>query len=357
MKTELQYAAIDELALDPGNPRLGRAFHNEDLGQDRILKEMSNWSLEVIAVSMLESGFWPHEAILCIRETYQGEEKLVVVEGNRRLAALKMLALAANGTPYSKKWASMLEETPPLPDLFTHIPYIELGSRKEIDAFLGFRHVTGIKEWAPAEKAEFITFLINERGYTYVEVMRKIGSKTETVRRNYIAYSILRQMEQTEGVDVSRVEKKFSVLFLSLRSAGTQAFLGVDMNAEPEKAHTPIDKEHVGRLVEYSAWLFGDGEREPIVSDSRQVDKFSIALTSEEALQYVRSMKRPNLETAYKLAGGEEAEIIDLIETAAFNIEEALSSIHLYKDVERIQKGVSRLLKDADQLRNTFEKD
>jgi hypothetical protein len=357
MKTELQYAAIEELVLDPRNPRLGRAFQDEDRDQDRILKEMSNWSLEVIAVSMLDSGFWPQEAILCVRETYQGEEKLVVVEGNRRLAALRMLSLASEGNPFSKKWTTMLDEKPHDPNLFTNIPYIELDNRQEIDAFLGFRHVTGIKEWAPAEKAEFITFLINERNYTYTEVMRRIGSKTETVRRNYIAYSILRQMEQTEGVDVSSVEKKFSVLFLSLRSAGTQAFLGVNINAEPEEARTPIDQEHISKLVEYSAWLFGDGEKEPLVSDSRQVDKFSIALASEEALKYVRSMKRPNLETAYKLAGGEESEIIDLIETAAFNIEEALSSIHLYKDVERIQKGVTRLLKDADQLRDTFGKD
>jgi len=144
------------------------------------------------------------------------------------------------------------------------------------------------------------------------------------------------------------------VLFLSLRSSGVQNFLGVDINSTPEEVNPPISGEYIDNLREYARWLFGDDENEPIVTDSRQVDRFAVVLSSAEALQYVRSVKRPSLEKAYKLAGGEEAEIIDLIETAAFNIEEALSSIHLYLDVERIQRGVERLLKDSDQLRKTF---
>lgn len=357
MNPEIKYANIEQLVLDSKNPRLGRTAHRQELGPDDVLKEMSNWSLDEIAISFLESGFWPHEAVLCIPELYQGEQKLVVVEGNRRLAALKMLERAYQGKPFSTRWANLVANVETPQNLFSHIPYIELADRKEVDAFLGFRHVTGIKEWAPAEKAEFITYLINDRGHSYIDVMRRIGSKTETVRRNYISYSILLQMEQTDGIDVEKVEEKFSVLFLSLRSSGTQQFLGVDINAEPEAAQTPIDADHIPNLKEYTRWLFGDEQNEPFVTDSRQVDKFSVVLASADALAYVRSVKRPSLDKAYKLAGGEEAEIIDLIETAAFNIEEALSSIHLYKDIERVQRGVKRLLQDADQLRKTFEEE
>lgn len=357
MNHEIKFATLDELALDPRNPRLGRSVHKQELVQEEILKEMSKQTLDEIAVSFLESGFWPHEALLCVRGPVEGVEKLIVVEGNRRLGALLMLRSALDDHPFSKKWQNIVEGQVVPNELFDQIPYIELTDRKDVDAFLGFRHVTGIKEWAPAEKAEFITYLINERGMSYVDVMRKIGSKTEAVRRNYIAYSILLQMEEIDGIDVDRVEDKFSVLFLSLRSSGVQKFLNVNINADPDEASAPIDANHIEPLMEYTKWLFGDTENEPFVTDSRQVDKFAVVLASNEALSYVRSVRRPNLDKAYKLAGGEEAEIIDLIEQAAYNIEEALSSIHLYKDVDRIQRGVDRLLKDADQLRKTFTAD
>ena len=59
--------------------------------------------------------------------------------------------------------------------LFTKIPYILADSRQDIESFLGFRHVTGIKQWQPAQKAQYIAKLIDERGMNYEEVMRKIG--------------------------------------------------------------------------------------------------------------------------------------------------------------------------------------
>lgn len=68
---------------------------------------------------------------------------------------------------------------------------------------------------------------------SYREVMRAIGSKTPTVKRNYIAYNILQQIEDVEELDVGPVESRFSVLFLSLREVGVRAFLGVDLDLEP----------------------------------------------------------------------------------------------------------------------------
>lgn len=355
MNNTIAFQPLDNFALDAKNPRLGREAHASDLTQDEILAAMSEWSLDELAVSFIESGFWAHEAILCIRENVGDTEKLIVVEGNRRLAALINLRNAKSGKPSSKKWERLVAEHEVPDALFEEIPYIELEDRHEVDAFLGFRHVTGIKEWAPAEKAEFITYLINERGMTYAEVMRKIGSKTETVRRNFIAFSLLKQMEQTEGVDVEKVEDRFSVLFLSLRTNGVQNFIGVNITAEPDEARTPVPPDRTENLKEYSRWLFGTEEHEPIVTDSRHVDRFAIALASDDAVKYMRSMKRPSLDTAYKLAGGEASEIVDLIETAAFNIEEALSSIHLYVDDERLQRAVKRLLSHSEQVKKTFQ--
>lgn len=357
MAGEIKYAELSDFYLDPMNPRLGRSAHLAHLPPDEVYNRMRDWSLEELATSFLESGFWPHEAVLCATEEIDGEDRLVVIEGNRRIAALKRLKKTYEGEERSKKWLELIGDTPEPKALFGKVPYIHLESRKEVDAFLGFRHVTGIKEWAPPEKAQFIAKLIDEGGLSYRDVMRKIGSKTPVVERNYVAYSILTQMETVEDLSIEEVENRFSVLFLSLRSKNVQRFLGVDdkFGIEPKDVKPPIPDDKIEQLKEYSRWLFGDGENPPVVKDSREVDRFATVLASDDGLQYLRTVRTPSLEKAFVIAGGDQEEVYELVSTAAYNLQEALSSIHLYKEDERLIAISKRLVANTEQIRKTLE--
>lgn len=356
MSRNIEYASLDEIALDPLNPRLGRKAHTAELSQDQIYNNMRDWSLEELATSFLESGFWPHEAVLCTTEEIDGNDQLVVIEGNRRIAALMRLRKTYDEEETSRKWQQIIADFPRDDTLFNEIPYIRLDSRNEVDAFLGFRHVTGIKEWAPPEKAQFIAKLINQNDLSYREVMRKIGSKTDVVERNYIAYCILNQMEGISEIEVEEVENRFSVLFLSLRSKSIQEFLGIKekFGLTPSDVVPPIDEEKIENLIEYSRWLFGTEDLPPVVSDSRQIDKFAKVIASEEGLGYLRTASKPNLEKAFIIAGGDQEEVYDLLSTAAYNLQDALSTLHLYKDEERILKISSLLIKNTDQIKKTL---
>jgi len=76
--TELKFASLDELNLDPMNPRLGRNNTRPDLPQPDILELMKDWTLDELAVSFLESGgFWTHEAVLVTKERLYGKNQLV----------------------------------------------------------------------------------------------------------------------------------------------------------------------------------------------------------------------------------------------------------------------------------------
>lgn len=354
--TQIQYANLDELCLDPMNPRLGRNNTGPNVSQEKVLELMKDWTLDELAVSFLESGsFWTHEALLVTPEKLYGKTRLVVIEGNRRLAALILLRDAVNGNPASRKWTDIAQSGTPSPDLFTRIPYIEIGSREEVEAFLGFRHVTGIKEWKPAEKAEYIAHLIDDRGMDYVEVMRKIGSKTPTVRQSYISYRLLLQIENSvENIPLENVEDRFSVMYLSLRTQGVQKYLQIDVLADPKKAKTPVPKNHLDALANFALWLFGDEKRPPLFTDSRKVDAFGSILESTKAVQYLERSPNPNFEIAYRMAGGDEPEIVRLIETAADNIELALTRAHLYAKSKKLQLAVERLGADAYQLLRIF---
>ena len=332
MTEQIQFALLTDIFLDPGNPRLGRVARERNLSQEQVLDHMRQWSLEELATSFLESGFWAHEAVLCTTEDIDGQERLVVIEGNRRIAALKILQNALSGEREPRKWQELVHGVEIPPKLFEKVPYIHFPDRDTLDSFLGFRHVTGIKEWAPPEKAQFIAKLIDEKNLSYREVMRKIGSTTPVVERNYIAFCMLKQMENIEDLDFEEVENRFSVLFLSLRSRRVQNFLGIvgKFNIEPMGVMPPVNEDHIPNLREYCIWLFGDAERSPLVRDSRDVDRFARVLTSDKALEYLRTVRRPNLDTAFALAGGARDELYELLATATYSLQQALQVVHLY---------------------------
>ncbi|HQF37127.1 MAG TPA: hypothetical protein PLL26_05825 [Candidatus Dojkabacteria bacterium] len=356
ISTELKYASLGELFLDPHNPRLGRNNTGENVNQEEVLELMKDWTLDELAVSFLESGgFWPQEALIVVKEKLYGSEKLIVIEGNRRLAALKLLNDAYQKKPISTKWADIIKGRKPVNDLFIKIPYLLASSRDDVDSFLGFRHVTGIKEWRPAEKAQFIAKLIDERGLSYEQVRRKIGSKAATVRQNYISYRLLLQIEQNaKGIPKENFEERFSVMYLSLRTQGVKQFLQIDIMADPPKAKLPVPKKHLKSLSNFALWLFGNDKTPPLFTDSRLIDDFGKLLESKEAISYLERTDRPKFEVAFQIAGGDEPEIIRLIETAADNIELALSRVHLFKKSKKINKAVERLGVDTLQILKIF---
>jgi hypothetical protein len=268
----LEFAKLEELSLDPMNPRLGRHHAGKSVKQKDVLALMETWKLDELAVSFLESGqFWTQEALICVREELYGKERLVVVEGNRRLAALICLKETFDGHRKDRTWKEIVDGKQQPKNLFDKIPYLIASDRKSVEAFLGFRHVTGIEQWRPSEKAEFISRMV-DHGMSYEEVRKKIGARPDTVRRNYISHRLRLQIEKTGSVPEDSFEERFSVMFLSLRTSGVQKYLRIDITAPPERAQEPVPKKHLDALKNFAVWLFGSESRGPLFTDSRQVD-------------------------------------------------------------------------------------
>lgn len=356
INTEIQYEAVDELYLDPLNPRLGRRNVAEGLSQKKVLELMEGWSLEELAVSFLESGFWPQEALVVVNEKHGKSSHKVVVEGNRRLAALKLLWRAKKGEPVADRWREIARTgTAAAFKQLTNIPYVLADSRKDVIAYLGFRHVTGIKEWKPAEKAEYIASLIEAEKLDYEQVRRKIGSKIQTVRQNYISYRLLLQMEdKSEEISIENVEERFSVLYLSLRTEGVQSYLHIDIGANEKAARMPVPKSHLKNLANFALWLFGDKKHKPLIADSRDVDRFGVILQSAKALEYLKRTDNPTFEAAFRFAGGDEVETARYLERACDEVEEALRTVHHHKKSKRVAAAILRLGQDMERLLELF---
>lgn len=354
--TVLKFAKIGDLYLDHFNPRLGRDPSGKKAKQNEILDQMRDWTLDELAISYLESGgFWTHEALLVIKENLDGKSRLVVIEGNRRLAALKHLFNATKNKPATQKWKEMAKGAKIPDNLFSRIPYILVEKRKDVEAFLGFRHVTGIKEWRPTEKARYIAHLIDDSKMDYAQVMRLIGSKTPTVRQTYISYRMLLQYEDyADLVPQENIDRRFSVMNLSLRTEGVQNYLHIDILAEPSKAKKPVPRKHLKNLANFALWIFGDADKDPLFTDSRRVDTFGALLENSKALNYLETADDPSFDMAFALSGGDEADVIDYVEEAADNIELALRRAHLHSKSKKLRNTVSRLAAGAKQLLKLF---
>ena len=355
ISTELQYTTLDNLYLDAKNPRLGQHQINAHLSQEEILEMMRDWVLDELAISYLESGFWTHEALLVITEELDGEQKLVVIDGNRRLAALKYLQLAINGEKVSKKWYSLVENRDIPTEIFNEIPYLQINSRQALESFLGFHHhITGVKEWFPAQKAEYIANLINRHRLNYEEVARIIGTSTSKVQYYYIAHQLFLQMESyLEGFSVKKAEWRFTILFSSLQTLGVQKYLGLDLLANPSNTRTPVSKNRLDALANFARWLFGSQQHPPLLPGSQNVVDFGRLLENSQAIQYLENNKNARFDVAWRLAYGDE-EIIQLIDEAHNKITISLNYIERYKDSPEIQCAVEKLVINSKELLSQF---
>ena len=91
--------SIDNLYLDPNNSRfwdqqsrrpIPDVRTTEEAIQRRVEQSIRHHDIEELQFSILRNGFLPLDRIV-VRPLKSHDDKFVIVEGNRRLAALKLL--------------------------------------------------------------------------------------------------------------------------------------------------------------------------------------------------------------------------------------------------------------------------
>jgi hypothetical protein len=317
--------SVDDLFLDPRNPRLTDLGLGNNPTQIQIVDALwSKMAVDEVALSIAENGFYRHEPLYAAKE--QG--KLYVVEGNRRLAAVKLLRDAklrnqvrANSLPPIGAAAKKSLETLP----------VIVCSRDQIWAFLGFKHINGPQAWEPYPKAHYIAWVHNDVGVPLEEIARRIGDKHSTVARLYDALMVLEQAE-TEQVfdreDRYKAHFSFSHLTTGLGYVGIQAFLGLPRGDRTIGKRRPIPKDHVRQLGEFLVWIFGrkSDDTPPVVQsqnpDLRRLDEI---LKSREATAALR--KGLPLTVSLEISKGDERVFRESLVTAKQSLQKARGTV------------------------------
>ncbi len=161
---------VASLQLDPKNPRLGR--ETTARAPREIIQYLFDHdkALEV-AESIATRGFFPNEPLLAIKEG----DRLVVVEGNRRLAALKALREPSLLEGAKQRQVERLSRRLFSPDLVAEVPVTIAPNRKATDRQIAGRHVgTPVLAWEAENRASFILDKLEE-GYDNDDLRDELG--------------------------------------------------------------------------------------------------------------------------------------------------------------------------------------
>lgn len=336
----ITFVAEQDLCFDARNPRL--AQDDPDASQDDVLRNLwTEFAVDELALSIEANGFFAYEPLLVTKE----DGALVVVEGNRRLAAVRLLRhanlrqeLGATDLPRaSKARRGELAELP-----------IIVGPRASVWQYVGFKHVNGPQPWRSYSKGGYIAWVHNELGVPLEDIAGQIGDKHRTVRRLYRA---LMALQQAADADVFQVEDRarkqfaFSHLYTGLDYGGFEKFLRLKKDSFKPN---PVPNARVKQLGQALLWLYGSKTRgiEPLIKsqnpDLRRLDDVLQSPNGVAALE-----RGLGLDVSHDISRGDDALFREALLTARQSLQQArgkvITGYNGERDLRTVAEDISEL--------------
>ena len=377
---------LANIELDNENPRLAEA-HQGGTQLDLLKVLYEEFDLDEVAYSMAENGYFDEEPIVVIPRNlpkdFKWDEdvelletnlkdlvvsnnsvKFVVIEGNRRIAAAKLLidkGLRIKLKIRDNDFPKIKDKT--VEDDLKIIPSIVYKSRKDISPYLGVRHIVGVLKWEAYAKAIYIASRIEDERHkgrsiesSIHEVQRKVADRSDLIKKQYMAYKVFEQAKDDIGFDVDAIKNRFSLITVSLNYPSIRKFIGVTSYKDVNFSKPLVPKNKLERLETLFTWIFGNGrDKPPILTDSRKIQgQLSYILADKDATEYL--LQYSNLEEAYERSGGEREFIKRKINTAKRAVANALQYAYKYKKDEEILSLLKELIAAAEELGKVLEK-
>lgn len=280
---------IDQLHFDPQNPRLTEEVRSA--GEEAIIEWMlKDGNIIELMASISATGYSDAEPVLVAPNPDQSVGGWIVVEGNRRLTAVKLLndpSKAHLRSNVVKLTADEAYHEPP-----KELPVLIYDSRDDILDYLGYRHITGVKAWGAREKAEYLWQLYqrntdsphNQDAKVLKKVAKVVGSNANAAKKTIVTLQLVKQAEEAafwdSGSEIERGDVEFSVLGTALSYSEIKQFLGIKDDTAWDLGN--LNTENAKSLF---SWLFGKNKK---VSESRKIKTLAKVVASEEALRKLK---------------------------------------------------------------------
>lgn len=298
-KTEFTEVDATQLLFDPGNPRFGGKSGQYSLPdiesqQDKIqgiLEGDPHYALRLLE-SFKKNGFIRYEPLVVRRIG----KKYVVIEGNRRLAAVRHILKNEDGTfPQN-----LIEKFKRIPVLVFHQAEDE-SHIQDMRVYLGVRHLFGFKDWPAESKAVFLDEQIKSSD-DLERTVDELGIKKSAVRRYLVPYRMVRKAKQhLKGIN----DQEFWILGEALTRSAIPEYIELEVNPETLE----VEKFSLQKLKKLIDFLYGelkdDGKRDfstrkvmdtressalaKVLNDPRAAAKLERGASLDEALLTVQT--------------------------------------------------------------------
>lgn len=283
---------LKDLLLDPNNPRFSELggelnpvpetrFLDERV-QSSTFEKMKNPMFDVSELrdTIKTIGFLPMDRIV-VRKwkgvAPDSAAKYVVIEGNRRVSALKWL-LDLHGIGKETFDDEQIRNFTELQCLLLNDALAPASATLILP---GLRHVSGIKEWGAYQKAKAVHAL-RRGGMSSQEAAQSLGLTTRAANSAYRCYLALENMKSDEEFGEFAESRMYSYFEELFKRPNLRKWLG--WNDESESF------DNGDRLREFYGWMIpqGDDNRPAKLPEAKSVRELSEILSDESSLNILR---------------------------------------------------------------------
>ena len=339
------------LTFDVNNPRYTPDKELPHTTEEEIIEFYHETSdLDELLLSISSSGYIGIEPMVVMAQ--DGSEKAVVLEGNRRLAAVKLLRsneLAARVGVSVPSMADALRST------LETVTIYRVASKTDAREYIGFKHINGAHKWDSLAKAKYaLAWLEDEEAEVegdpakrLRQIAKKMGDGHSTLLRLVNGMRVLKQAEE-QGLWKIEDRKKyrqfaFSHLYTALTRGGYRSYLGLaDVPTSTLLPPNPIEPGYREELKQVLVWLYGVESEDisPIIrSQNPDLNRLS------EVLEKPSAKRRLELGASLDQAHAEIRPPTDQFETALVT---AVHSLEKAVGKSSSYNGDSALLEYAD---------
>lgn len=220
---------LNHIFLDPNNPRFTVAdwtyipldqWDKHDVQEAAQRRLLADFDVEKLRMSMEVNGFLSIDRVIVKKFA---DDKYVVLEGNRRICAAKLIgAIAMDGSNVSD---SVIES-------LSCISCLQYTGTDEDAAwvFQGLRHISGVVEWSAFNKAKLLVEQMEKDDLSLTEVGKRFGLTPHGAGQWVRGYRAFNQARQSSDY-ISEVDENSYPYFQELfgrSSAPVREWLGWD---------------------------------------------------------------------------------------------------------------------------------
>ena len=268
--------ATGMLIFDQENPRFTPDKRPEGAADEDIIRFIDRSAdLSELIQSMAANGYIKVEPMI----VWQNGDNLVVLEGNRRLAALKCLRDSALA---ERAGVDLPEISPVNRATLDEVLVWRVEDRESAQDLIGYKHINGPRPWDAYAKALFAMHWLEAEkqkanGLPLMKIAEKMGDGHDTLRRMVTAAFVIKQAEDNDVWSIDQRKNRhfsFSHIYTGLSYSEFSEYLGMERLARSEDPELkPIPEEKFQKLSQLLSWLYGNkSEDEAPVIRSQATD-------------------------------------------------------------------------------------